>query len=119
MVNEKEPKYQITGSLCLGEFGKLEDLSAYKEIDLFAKIQSFFLSPSEEVRSAASIGLGKITVGNMFFYLDKVMKMIQQSDSKQSYLYLNAIREIVLNNSEALHTDVEVLTELLLSQASN
>lgn len=76
LVNEKEPKYQIIGVLCLGEFGKLEDLSEYKQQDLFAKVQSFFESPSEEVRSAASIGLGKITVGNLYFYLNKVMEMI-------------------------------------------
>lgn len=117
LVNETQAKYQIIGALCLGEYGKLVDLSTEK--GLFEKIQSFFNSSSEEVRHAASISLGKITIGNSYFFLNKVMEMINNSDSKHKYLFLNTIREIILNNSEALQNDVEVLAELLLEQSTH
>lgn len=117
MLNEKQPVYQIKGSLCVGEFGKLVDLS--KEEDLFAKMMSFFDSATEEVRQAASISLGKITIGNSFFFLNLVIEKINSAGAKYKYLFLNTIREIILNNSEALQNDVETLAELLLGLSSH
>jgi hypothetical protein len=65
-------------------------------------IQKYFSSASEEVRQAASISLGKITIGNPKFFLDKVFALVTKSEPKQKYLFLNTIREIILNDSDCL-----------------
>jgi len=47
-ANDSTPKKQITGALCLGEYGKLVDLS--KDTEIFTLIQKYFSSATEEVR---------------------------------------------------------------------
>ncbi len=37
------------------------------------------------------------------------------SEAKQKYLFLNTIREIILNDSDCLKNDVDKVTELLIS----
>lgn len=65
-------------------------------------IQNYISSTNENVRQAASISLGKITIGNPKFYLDKVFELVTKSEAKQKYLFLNTLREIILNDSACL-----------------
>lgn len=117
MLNDKTSKYQITGALCLGEFGKIQDLSQQK--DIHERIYALIASDQEEVRTASSIALGKMSIGNTTFFVPKVMASIQEPKTKHRYLYLNTIREIILNNSKALEHDVATLTDQLLVLASH
>jgi hypothetical protein len=41
------------------------------------------------------------------------------SEAKQKYLFLNTIREIILNDSDCLKNDVDKVTELLMSQTTH
>ena len=100
MANSAEPASQVTGALCLGELGKLSDLSG--ETSIFEMIKRAFQSPNEEVRHAASICLGNVTIGNPVFFLKKVFALVSDSEAKQKYLFLNTIREIVISDSNCL-----------------
>lgn len=58
----------MPASLSLGELGKLMDLSKIPNvIDL---VSSLFKAADESVRTAASICLGNISVGNPDFFLE-------------------------------------------------
>lgn len=70
-------------------------------------IQKSFEHQNEEVRQAASISLGKLTIGNSAFFLDKVLALVRNSSAQQKYLFLNTIREIIIHNSECLKQDVD------------
>lgn len=117
LASAADVKSQITGALCLGEYGKLVDLSGDKAV--FALIQNYFSSESEEVRQAASISLGKLTIGNPKFFLDKVVELVSKSEPKKKYLFLNTIREIILNDSECLRDYITPMQDLLMQQSNN
>jgi HEAT repeat protein len=117
MVQDKNVKYQIAGALCLGEYGRLQDMS--KTVSLTDRIESLIRSDQDDVRQAASIALGKLALGNTGFFLPKIMASIQKPDNKFRYLYLNTIKEVILNNSAALVKVVVGLTEELLKLADH
>jgi len=58
--------------------------------------------------------LGKITIGNPEFFLKKVFNLVTNSDAKQKYLFLNTIREIILNDSQCLKDYIHPMQELLM-----
>jgi HEAT repeat protein len=116
-LNEKSAKYQVVGALCMGELGKRQDMS--KEADLYKRIQSLINSDQEDVRSAASTALGKMSLGNTGFFLPSVMAMIVKADQKHKFLYLNAIKEIIVNNVKALSSDASELIENLINLAKH
>jgi hypothetical protein len=65
--------------LAIGEIGKLTDLS--KKPMIVDKISSFFKAPSDKVRTAASICLGNLTIGNTDFFLGKVFGLLSSADA--------------------------------------
>ena len=62
----------------------------------------FFKAQHEEVRTAASISLGNLSIGNPDFFLQKVFALVDKSQFQEKYLYLNTIREIVIHNPKSL-----------------
>jgi len=60
-----------------------------------------------------------MALGNTGFFLPKIMASIQKPDNKYRYLYLNTIKEVILNNSQALSKVVTGLTEELLKLADH
>jgi len=117
MSMTKQHARQVIGVLCLGELGKLVDLST--ESNVLNIIQGLFESDSEDVRKAASISLGNISVGNPQFFLDKVFALVDKSQDQQKYLFLNTIREIIMHDSKCLEMYVDQLLDLLMSQTTN
>lgn len=117
MLNEKNAKYQITGCLCLGETGKISDLS--KDTTIVNRITQLISSDQEDVRQAASIALGKLALGNISHFLPQVMNAIKDPKTKHRYLYLNSIREIILNDSHALESECNTLTDQLLNLSNH
>jgi len=115
LAKDQDQKRQIQGSLCLGELGKLVDMS--KDADTFNLIQSYFGSQHEQVRQAASISMGKITIGNPKFFLDKVFSLVTKSEAKQKYLFLNTLREIILNDSNCLKDYIKPMQDLFMQQS--
>lgn len=88
-----------------------------KDTDTFNLIQNYFGSQHEQVRQAASISLGKITIGNPKFFLDKVFSLVTKSEAKQKYLFLNTLREIILNDSNCLKDYIKPMQDLLIQQS--
>ena len=58
----------ISHLLTIGEYGKITDLS--KDARLLPTVQQMFDHPQNDVRLAASITLGNVTVGNPGAFLD-------------------------------------------------
>ena len=111
-----KPQHQIVGALCLGEYGKLVDLS--KEPKILTTVQGLFKSGEDNVRTAASICLGNVSIGNPDFFLDKVFTLVKQASEAQKYLFLNTIKEIVLHDSKCLEMYLGDLIDLLMNHAT-
>lgn len=79
---------------------------------------SLFKSPNDDVRTAASICLGNVSVGNPG-YLDKVFELVDKSKDDQKYLFLNTIREIIIHNAGCLEAYNFQLTSLLLNHTEH
>lgn len=109
--------HEIQASLALGELGKLVDLSSVANI--LNSVSALFKAPDESTRIAASISIGNISVGNPDFFLSKVFSLMDAAESSQKYLFLNTIREIIINNSKSLAQFIEKLLPLLIEQSKN
>ena len=68
----------MQGALCLGEVGKLQDVSSIDGI--ITIVAALFKAQIEDVRTAGSICLGNISVGNTNFFLKKVFALVDESD---------------------------------------
>lgn len=76
LAQSKGKEEQIKGIICLGEIGKLIDLSS--ETQILELILKNFQSPEDDIRQASSISLGNLTIGNPKFFLDKVFNLVNQ-----------------------------------------
>eukprot|EP00250_Pteridium_aquilinum_P018481 c24109_g1_i1 orf=324-4016(+) len=109
--------------LCLGEIGRRRDLSSHANIECV--IIESFQSPSEEVKAAASFALGNIAVGNLSKYLPFILSQID-SQSKQQYLLLHSLKEVITRQSldeigkvELKEPDLEKILSLLFSHCES
>jgi len=71
------------------------------------------------VRTAASISLGNISIGNPNFFLPRVFELVDKSNPQEKYLFLNTIREIILHNSKCLKMYLDKLLPLLIEHSKN
>lgn len=78
--------------LCLGEIGRQVDLSAHEGLEEI--IMGELLSPSEEIKVAASFSLGNIAVANHTKYLAFILEQIDRQEKLQ-YLLLHALKEVI------------------------
>ena len=113
---QSKPAHQIVGALCLGEYGKIVDLS--KEAKIIPTVQGLFQSGEDNVRIAASICLGNVAIGNPDFFLAKVFSLVAQSKDAQKHLFLNTIREIIIHDSGCLAQYIDQLSDLLMSHST-
>ena len=108
---------RVTATLCIGEIGIFKDLSGMK--DIIATIQSLFQNQNDQVRSAAAIALGGISIGNTEYFLDKVFRLIESSSTQQKYMFLSTIKEIIVNKPECLKNYITTLMTLYLAQSNS
>lgn len=80
-------------------------------------MSAFFKAQSDKVRTAASICLGNLTIGNTDFFLDKVFGLLSSADQQDTQLFMNTIREIIIHNPKCLETYLVKLIPLLLSHS--
>jgi hypothetical protein len=106
------PGNEVQGCLCLGELGKLQDLSSIA--DIMDRIKDKFKVQDESIRTAASICLGNISVGNPDFFLEKVFKLVDAAEHHEKYLFLNTLREIIQHNPKCLKPFINKLLPLLI-----
>eukprot|EP01135_Chromosphaera_perkinsii_P001602 Nk52_evm72s207 gene=Nk52_evmTU72s207 len=78
--------------LILGNIGSALDLSSYTNIQ--EVLMGSFKSNSEDVKSAASFAFGNICVGNLEYYVPKLVEQIK-NHGKEQYLLLHALKETI------------------------
>ena len=100
MVSSQDPNQLIVGALTLGEYGKIVDLSGEQRI--MSTVQNLFQHPQEDVKFAASICMGNVTIGRSDIFLGRVFELVRTSPEAQKYLFLNTIREIIIADSHCL-----------------
>ncbi|XP_046857896.1 cullin-associated NEDD8-dissociated protein 1-like [Xenia sp. Carnegie-2017] len=93
-INSTKPanSVRIFSLLALGEVGKHVDLS--EQTDLECSILNCFMSPSNEVKSAAAFALGSIASGKLDKYMPFLLNEIEASPKKQ-YLLLHSLKEVI------------------------
>ena len=117
MFNQDHPGSLISGALIIGEYGKIVDLSG--EARILPTVQQLFQHSQEDVKFAASIFMGNVTIGNPNHFLEQVFQLVANSQDAQKYLFLNTIREIVIADSECLKDYILNLNELLISHTTS
>ncbi len=111
--------------LGLGEIGRCTDLSAFPQLQ--QALTSALTSPSEQIKAAASLALGAVSIGNLDAYLPFVIQqineqvgaghpacylteallrilrvadrgcMLQAANPKDQYLLLKALNEVIVS----------------------
>lgn len=100
-------------TILLGEIGRMKDLSSISSI--IETIDSLFKSDDSDVKLAASICLGNISIGNISFFLPIVMKLI--TGTSVPYLELISVREIISNCQDDLSMNLDELLDILFTQS--
>jgi len=82
---------------CLGEIGRRTDLSNSKEVKnvVFNAMET---ANSEDIKSAASIALGNIAIGNLEKFLPDILSEVNKNPKKK-YLLLGSLREVIVRQS--------------------
>lgn len=114
---------QLYSLLTVAEIGKKLNLGHFHEQVQEAILESFN-SPNEDVKSAASVCLGSVSVGNLERYLPFVLFNISQKPKRQ-YLLLNALKEIIscsaTDNNLIQHLDphLKSIWDLLIKHSNS
>lgn len=101
--------------LVLGEIGTLTDMSPIQ--DIIMTISQLFGHENDQIRQAAAICLGSISIGNTNFFLEKVFSLIAQSEANAKYMYMSTIREIINIKPECLQNYLPNLLPLYIEQS--
>ena len=117
MVGQQDPNQLIVGALTIGEYGKVKDLSG--EGRILPMVQQLFNHQQEDVKTAASICMGNVTIGNPDFFLSKVFDLIRSSQVQQKYLFLNTIREIIIADSRCVADYMMDIQDMLVALSSS
>jgi HEAT repeat protein len=82
-------------------------------------ISNNFSSQDDQIRQAAAIALGSISIGNTSYFLEIVFNMIKNAGAHDKYMFLSTLREIIMNKPECLKNYIPNLLPLYLSQSSS
>lgn len=86
---------------------------------MIESVSALFKVHNEEVKTAASISLGNLSIGNPDFFLPKVFDLVDKSNPQEKYLFLNTIREIIIHNPKCLAPFIHKLLPLLVDHSKN
>lgn len=87
--------------------------------NVIESISKLFKAPNEEVKTAGSISLGNLSIGNPEFFLPRVFELVDKSSTQEKYLFLNTIREIIIHNPNCLEAFIPKLLPLLIDHSKN
>ena len=73
----------------------------------------------DQVRQAAAICLGSISIGNTDFFLKAVFGYIESADEAEKFMYMSTIREIITIKPECLAGYIPVLLPLYIQQSAS
>jgi cullin-associated NEDD8-dissociated protein 1 len=109
---KSDPDRVISTILVLGEIGTMTDMSSIK--DIIKTISSLFAHENDQIRQAAAICLGSISIGNTNFFLEKVFALITKSEANTKFMYMSTIKEIINIKPECLNNYLPHLLPLYL-----
>jgi cullin-associated NEDD8-dissociated protein 1 len=101
--------------LCLGEIGKLIDLSA-SSATLLPAVRAAFDAPDEDTRASASYALGNIAAGNLRAFVPSLLSAMDSS-GPHDYLILHAVKDMLGSGSAELSEYTGQLLPKLLAYA--
>ncbi|PLW19619.1 hypothetical protein PCASD_18183 [Puccinia coronata f. sp. avenae] len=78
--------------ICLGEIGRLVDLSSHQEV--FNSALTRFESPFEDTRNAAAFAIGNMATGAADVFLPHIFQLIRATE-KHRHLPLQALKEFI------------------------
>jgi len=96
IVEGKTESSKLLSLYCIGEIGRRVDLSDNASVK--KNILASLDSQSEEIKSAASVALGCVAVGNLSHFLPDILSEIN-SNEKRQYLLLGSLREVIVRLS--------------------
>jgi cullin-associated NEDD8-dissociated protein 1 len=106
--SRRSDNHQVFYLLTIGEIGRYFNLSAIEALP--QTILNCFVSPSEDVKAAASHALGAVSVGNLPYYLPFILQEIE-AQPKRQYLLLHSLKEVI----SSLSTSKQGLEQLMIS----
>jgi cullin-associated NEDD8-dissociated protein 1 len=92
----KTDNLKLLALYCTAEIGTRADISDV--VDLKKNILASFESPSEEIKSAASVAFGCVACCNMAKFLPEILSEVN-AHPKRKYLLLGSLREIIVRLS--------------------
>lgn len=115
--NQQNTETVVKAILSLGEIGLFQDLSQVGNI--IQLISNNFHHIDDQIRQAAAIALGSMSIGNTGFFLDKVFNMIEGAVAHDKYMFLSTLREIIINKPECLKNYIGRLMPLYVQQSNS
>lgn len=96
LAPEEKEVEQILNIYTLGEIGRRADI---RKFDVHKVLLSQFDSPSENVKTAASVALGCVASYDLSYYLSTILNEMENQPKKQ-YLLIGSLREIIVTLSK-------------------
>jgi len=120
IVNSPKENEKLLALYCVGEIGRRVDISSNSILK--KNILSSFDSASEDIKTAASVALGCVSVGNMAKFFPDILAEVN-SNPRRQYLLLGSLREVIVRLSSSkgkgkLSKFLENLLGLLLKHTS-
>jgi len=91
MTNVRNEIDTMFAALCVGEIGRIVDLSGQSNIT--DALIGLFNQRSEDIKTSASLGLGNLAVGNLQVYLPIILQRFQIQEHR--YLLLIALKQVI------------------------
>ena len=106
----------LKGTIALGEIGKRTDLSG--KVGITSTVATLLGAPTEDIKAAASVCLGNITVGNPQKFIPEILALMD-AQPKFKYLLMVSMKEIIVNHSERLGPYLDKIMPLLIDHAKH
>lgn len=107
--NKHVELHRKMAAIIIGQIGHSKDLSKLEKFNKL--IMDLLKAPEEEIKVHSAICLGNVALGNKSFYIPLIISKLKASQ-EFSYLMLVAIREIVVQDSQA-ELGKELVTEVI------
>jgi len=101
----------------IGELGKTNNLTNNHEV--CSLIEQVLKSGSEDVKEAAAICMGQLTLGNIKYFMPAILKSLGNGSDSVIYYMLVAIREIVSTDPGIITPYFNEILPVLIEKASS
>lgn len=115
MTNVRDEINTMFAALCVGEIGRIVDLSGQSNIT--DALIGLFNQRSEDIKTSASLGLGNLAVGNLQVYLPIILQRFQIQEHR--YLLLIALKQVISSHFNVMQPYIQTLLPLLFEHCES